>query len=60
MMGHHEKLKGGDEYDAFTSWRRVIAWNGITRSQFKKRFNRRIRRDRKMELKQECLTNEPK
>jgi hypothetical protein len=26
MMGHREKLKGGAEYDAFGSWRKVMCY----------------------------------
>jgi hypothetical protein len=47
MMGHRERLKGGAEGDAFTSWRKVISWGkGVTKG-IKRRFNRRVRRDNK-------------
>lgn len=45
MMGHKEKLKGGDEYDAFTNWRKVVAMNHGERSKIKRRFNKRQRRE---------------
>lgn len=43
-MGYREKLKGGHEWDAFTGWRKVIAWNHSARTRIKKAFRRRVRR----------------
>lgn len=55
MMGHREKLKGGDEYDALTPWHRFLAWNSTPRSEIKKRFRRRVRRSKKVELRKEYM-----
>ncbi len=44
MMGHHEKLKGGDEQDALTGWRRFCIWRPGQRKRIKKAFNKRQRR----------------
>lgn len=46
MMGHREKMISGDEYDAFTRWKKVIKTfdkPGIA-AKTKKRFNRRVRK----------------
>ena len=54
MMGHREKIKGGDEYDAFTNWRRVLCYTrrpGVTKS-IKAKFSRRVRRELKVELRE--------
>lgn len=51
MMGHREKMRGGDEYDAFTRWKKllkVFAKPGIA-VKTKKRFNRRVRKQAKAE-----------
>jgi len=44
MMGHREKMKGGDEWDAFTGWRK---WFNIHRHPIKKAASRRYRRGEK-------------
>jgi hypothetical protein len=44
MMGHREPLKGGDEYDAFTPWRKVCCWGKGTVHKIKHAFHRRVRR----------------
>lgn len=52
MMGHKERMKGGDEYDCFTSWRDACyppkrgGWHRI-----KKMFSRRVRRSIRRKLK---------
>jgi hypothetical protein len=48
------KLKGGDEWDAFTSWRKVTHWSAGQLRRIKQRFNRRIRRAERQRLKQEA------
>lgn len=53
MMGHRETLRGGNEYDAFTRWRRVIIWKSGEIKAIKKRFNRRIRRREKILIRME-------
>lgn len=52
-MGHREKLKGGDEWDAFTGWRRVVPWSPGALRRVKRRFNRRIRRAVRMGLRRQ-------
>jgi hypothetical protein len=48
MMGHREKLTGGDEYDAFSRyWRRFLNMN---RHPIKAMFSRRVRRKEKQRL----------
>ena len=37
-------MKGGDEYDAFTGWRKVLHWRSGQRKAIKKKFNRRERK----------------
>ena len=54
MMGHLERLKGGGEWDVFTRWRRYCCYlkkSGAVKY-VKRKFNRRIRRDVKAELKE--------
>ena len=36
-------LKGGDEFDALTGWRRVITFKAGERSRIKRRYRRRLR-----------------
>jgi hypothetical protein len=57
MMGHRGQMKGGDEYDALTRWKRVLHWRPGVRAWIKNKFNRRSRR----EIDSECcmgLTHE--
>ena len=44
MMGHRERLRGGDEYDALTRWQRFLRWRPGQRRAIKRRFNKRQRR----------------
>ncbi|MGN6538943.1 MAG: hypothetical protein ACTHKQ_24850 [Mesorhizobium sp.] len=51
MMGHREKMRGGDEYDALTGWKKllkVFARPGLSR-RAKQKFNRRVRKEAKAE-----------
>ena len=43
MMGHRERLVGGDEYDAFTSWRKVVVCRAGEIRVIKRRFWKRQR-----------------
>ena len=53
-MGHREVMKGcGDEWDAFTGWRRYLHWQPGQLRRVKQRFNRRVRRKVKQELRYE-------
>ncbi len=45
MMGHRERLKGGDEWDALTrNWRSVLHWKPGQTRKAKRTFNKRVRR----------------
>ena len=44
------KMVKGDEYDAFTGWRHVIAWRAGQRRAIKRRVNRRERREARSDL----------
>lgn len=58
MMGHHEKMKGGDEYDALTVWKHVIkafAKPGLA-AKAKKKFNRRVRKQARIQTQREVLS----
>lgn len=49
MMGHREKIRGGDEFDALTGWKKllkVFSKPGLSR-QAKQKFNRRVRKQAK-------------
>lgn len=51
MMGHRERMKGGDEWDAFTGWRRWYYWRAGKLHHIKKKFSRRVRREAKESLR---------
>ena len=51
-MGHREKMRGGDEYDCFTSWKKVLGWRAGDRKKIKRRHNKRIRKQEVERLKQ--------
>jgi hypothetical protein len=44
MMGHRGKLKTGDEWDAFTNWRKVVFWQRGELKRIKRRYAKRQRR----------------
>lgn len=55
MMGQRQTLHGGDEFDAFTPFRRLLYWRAGERRQIKRRHNKRARKlarlvETKMEL----------
>ena len=45
------KLKGGDEYDVHTSWRKLIAAPKSMIKRAKKSYNKRFRKEGKRETK---------
>lgn len=51
MMGHHEKLTGGDEEDALTPWHRYLHWRPGEHHRVKAGFSRRVRRQVKQVLR---------
>lgn len=40
-------LKSGDEYDAFTRWRRLMNWKAGQIARIKRRYNKRVRQKAK-------------
>ena len=49
MMGHREKLKGGDEWDALCRRsRRILLWKPGQVKAIKRIFNKRQRREAKL------------
>ncbi len=42
--GHREPLGNGDEYDAFTGWRKLIRWGRGTIAKIKRQHAKRTRR----------------
>lgn len=53
MMGHRGILKSGLEYDALTGWRKVLRFRAGERKFIKRKYNKRQRYFRKMELLQQ-------
>jgi hypothetical protein len=51
MMGHRGAKKGPWEWDAFTSWRRVMPWKPSQLKAIKRKYNKRMRWLAKMECK---------
>lgn len=49
--------KGGDEYDAFTGWRRVLSWKAGTLKYIKTKYRKRCRQAAKQAIKQEIEDN---
>lgn len=57
MMGHREKLKGGDEYDHLRRGsRRVVSHEAGVAAATKRRFNKRQRREWRESLRGEGVT----
>ena len=44
MMGTKEPLRGGDEYDVLTRWRRLVRGRRLAAQKVKRRFWKRIRK----------------
>ena len=44
MMGHRGKMKGGDEYDALSPWKRYYHWQPGERKRIKRGYNKRQRK----------------
>ena len=49
---HRIKLKGGDEYDVHTRWRKLIAAPKSMIKRAKKSYNKRFRKEGKRETKE--------
>ena len=50
MMGHHERLKGGDEQDAFRA-RHLLNWRPGVLHRIKQAFSKRVRKEARRESK---------
>ena len=46
-------MKGGDEYDAFTHWRKLIVWTRGEVARIKRSFSRRVRRRQREVLRRD-------
>jgi hypothetical protein len=46
-------MKGGDEYDALTGWRKVCKWKAGDRKAIKRGYRRRCRRVAKESISQD-------
>jgi len=44
-------MVGGDEYDALTRWRRYLNWKPGERKRIKRRYNKRVRRHVRLDLR---------
>lgn len=55
MMGHKGKLKGGDEYDALTSWYKVLHWRPSQRKAIKRKFNKRQRKNASKQIQYDMI-----
>lgn len=44
MMGTRTRLRGGDEHDAFSGWRRLLRWRAGQRRAIKQAHNQRLRK----------------
>ena len=53
MMGHRERLKGGDEYDAFTKWRRCLHWRSGEIKKIKRGYHKRVRKEHRRHINTE-------
>lgn len=49
MMGKRGPCRNGSELDAVTGWRRLLAWNHVRRSYWKRTLRRRERKQAKKE-----------
>lgn len=47
-------LTSGDEQDALTGWRRYMKYRPGERKAVKRRYNRRVRRDGRRQIRQEA------
>jgi len=54
MMGHRTKFKSMEELDAFTGWRRVSKWRAGQVKAIKRKFNKRVRRENRMLVRNDC------
>lgn len=59
MKGYRTKLKGSDEWDAFSDWRKVLSGNqGLKK--VKRKHNKRERKLAKEECRWNIMNNEEK
>ena len=60
MMGHRGIKKTGDEWDAFTRWRRYIRWKPGQLRKVKRGYNKRQRRIMRAELGMATIKRDPR
>jgi hypothetical protein len=59
MMGHREKLRGGDEWDYFHRYSRsILRWTQGEGKRIKALFSRRVRREAKKDARA-CASTVP-
>ena len=51
-MKHEVPMKSGDDYDAFTRWRRFLIWRAGEIKAIKRRFNKRARSAAKQQARE--------
>lgn len=51
--GHHRRgpVNNGEEFDAFTGWRKLMYWKAGELKQIKQQFNRKKRRQDRQQLR---------
>lgn len=49
VRAHTIPMRGGDEYDALTRWKRYLHWRSGERKRIKRGYNRRQRRALRIE-----------
>ena len=55
MRGHRGRLINGDEWDAFTGWRRVLFWHQGELRKIKRRYSKRMRKQERVKVREEVL-----
>jgi hypothetical protein len=58
MMGHREEMKGGIEVDCLTKARRFYHWSPGTIVWVKRKYNKRVRRNARIQVKRQ-LESQP-
>ncbi|MCR4330293.1 MAG: hypothetical protein NUV49_00160 [Patescibacteria group bacterium] len=50
MMDRKIPMSNGDEFDAFTNWRKVLKWRSGERASVKRGYRRRVRRGERRDI----------
>ena len=56
MMGTRTRLRGGDEHDAFSGWRRLLRWRAGQRRAIKQAHNQRLRKQARLDVPRELAS----